>query len=87
LEEEFEEQVEEQAEEHLGKNLAPMFENMTEKTLREFSAPTTANVQTIPAVNIGENGFELNPALIAMVQANQFCGKLMKMQVHTYNTF
>jgi len=33
LEEEFEEQIEEQAEEKLGGNLAPVFENMAEKTL------------------------------------------------------
>jgi len=33
LKEEFEEQIEEQAEEHLGENLAPVFENMAEKTL------------------------------------------------------
>jgi len=70
LEEEFEEQVEEQAEEHLGENQAPVFENMAEKKLREFSAPTTTNIQTGPAVNTGENGFELKPTLITMVQAS-----------------
>jgi len=70
LEEEFEEQAEE-----LGGNLAPVFEDMAKKTLREFSTPTTANIQTGPAVNTGENGFELKPALITMVQARQFCGK------------
>jgi hypothetical protein len=48
---------------------------MADKTLREFSAPTTANIHTGPAVNIAENGFELKPALITMVQASQFCGK------------
>ena len=74
LEEEFEEQIGEQAEE-LGGNLAPVFEDMAEKTLREFSAPTTANIRTRPAVNTRENGFELKPALITMVQASQFCGK------------
>jgi len=75
LEDEFDEQVEEQAHEHLGENLAPVFENMVEKTLREFSAPTTANIQTGLVVNIEENGFELKPALITMVQASQLCGK------------
>ena len=50
MEEEFEGQIEEQAEE-LGVNLAPVFEDMAEKTLREFSPPTTANIQTRPAVN------------------------------------
>ena len=50
---------------------------MTTKTLREFSAPTTANIKTGPEVAIGDGdiGFELKPALINMVQANQFCGK------------
>jgi hypothetical protein len=49
---------------------------MADKTLREFFAPTTANIRTGPAVNIGENGFELKPTLITMVQASQFCGKV-----------
>ena len=62
-------------EEELGDNLAPLFEDMTEKTLREFSTPTKANIRTEPAVNIGENGIELKPTLITMVQASQFYGK------------
>jgi hypothetical protein len=57
------------------RSLASEFEAMADKTLCEFSAPTTANIRTGPAVNVGENGFELNPALITMVQASQFCGK------------
>ena len=48
---------------------------MAIKTLRIFSASTTANICTGLIVNVGENGFELKPALINMVQANQFCGK------------
>ena len=48
---------------------------MTNRTLREFSAPTIANIHTGPTVNVGDNGFELKPALINMVQVNQFCGK------------
>jgi len=56
-------------------NLAPAFEAMVEKTLHEFSAPTTTNILTGPNVNIGDNGFELKYALITMVQASQFCGK------------
>jgi hypothetical protein len=48
---------------------------MADKTLREFFAPTTANIRTGPEINIGDNGFELKPALINMVQASQFCGK------------
>ena len=42
---------------------------MADKTLREFFAPTTGNNQTRSAINIGDNAFELKPALINMVQA------------------
>jgi hypothetical protein len=48
---------------------------MANKTLREFSAPTTANIHTGPQTDVRENGFKLKPALINMVQASQFCGK------------
>jgi hypothetical protein len=57
------------------RSLTPVFEAMASKTLHEFSAPTTANIRTGSAVNVGEEGFELKPALINMMQANQFCGK------------
>ena len=48
---------------------------MADKALHEFSTPSAANIRTGPMVNIGDNAFELRPALINMVQANQFCGK------------
>ena len=48
---------------------------MANKTLREFSAPITANIRTGLTINVGDNGYELKPALINMVQASQFCGK------------
>ena len=51
-------------------SLTQDFEVMADKTLREFSGPTTANIRTGPAVNVGDNGFELKPALINMVQTN-----------------
>jgi hypothetical protein len=57
------------------RSLTPVFQAMTNKTLHEFSAPTTANIRIGLAVNVGEEGFDLKPALINMVQANQFCGK------------
>ena len=57
------------------RSLTPVFEAMANKTLHEFSAPTTANIRTGPAINIGDNAFELKLALINMVQASQFCGK------------
>jgi hypothetical protein len=50
--------------------LTPEFDAMAEKSLREFSAPTTANICTEPEVNVGDNGFELKSALITMVQAS-----------------
>ena len=55
---------------HIRRNLTPKFEAMANRTLGEFSAPTTANIRTGPAVNVGDNGFELKPALINMVQAS-----------------
>ena len=51
---------------------------MANRTLHEFSAPTTANIRIGPIVNVGDNGFELKPALINIVQANQFCGKALE---------
>jgi hypothetical protein len=57
------------------RSLTLVFEVMAGKTVHEFSALTTANIWTRPIVNVGEDGFELKPALINMVQANQFCGK------------
>ena len=55
-------------------NLSSEFEAMANKSIREFSAPTTDNIRTGPAAEIDGN-FELKPGLINMVQSNQFCGK------------
>ena len=55
---------------HIRRSLTPEFEVMANRTLHEFSAPTTTNIRTGPIVNVGDNGFELKPALINMVQAN-----------------
>ena len=49
------------------RSLILVFEVMADKTLREFSAPTTTNIRTGLATNVGDNGFELKPALINMV--------------------
>jgi hypothetical protein len=57
------------------RSIASEFEAMADKTLCEFSAPTTTNIRTGLAVIVGENGFELKPVPITMVQATQFCGK------------
>jgi hypothetical protein len=56
----------------IRRSLTPEFEAMANKTLRKFSAPTTANIRTGPQTDVGDNGFELKPALINMVQASQF---------------
>ena len=48
-------------------SLTPVFEAMSNKTLREFSVLTMANIHTGLVVNVGDNGFELKPALINMV--------------------
>jgi hypothetical protein len=58
--------------------LTPEFEAMANKSLHEFSAPTTANIHTGGEERVQpsrDNEFELKPALITLVQANQFCGK------------
>ena len=48
---------------------------MAEKTLREFSVPSTDNVATGPNINVGDVNFELKSSLINMVQASPLCGK------------
>ena len=50
-------------------------EPMVEKTLRDFSVPSPANVATGPNVDVGDMNFELKSSLINMVQASPFCGK------------
>ena len=51
-------------------------EAMAEKTLREFSVPSTDNVATGPNINVGDVNFELKSSLINIVQASPFCGML-----------
>ena len=48
---------------------------MAEKTLRDFSVPSAANVATGPNADVGDVNFELKSSLINMVQASPFCGK------------
>jgi DNA-binding TFAR19-related protein (PDSD5 family) len=68
-------------------SLTPVFEATTDKTLRKFSSPTTVNICTRPAINIGDNAFELKLALINMVQASQFCEKAHEDAMLISNTF
>jgi len=56
------------------RNLSSEFEVMANKSIREFSTPTTDHIRTGPAAEIDGN-FELKSGLINMVQSNQFCGK------------
>ena len=48
---------------------------MAEKTLREFSTPSTKNIHTGPRLKINNLEFKLKPSLINMVQATPFNGK------------
>ena len=48
---------------------------MAEKTLRDFSVPSAANVATGPNIDVGDANFELKSSLINMVQASPFCSK------------
>jgi hypothetical protein len=54
----------------IRRSLTPEFEATAIKCLRGFSTPTTASIHTGPKINVGDNGFELKPALINMVQAS-----------------
>ena len=54
---------------NIVRDLTSEFEAMAEKSIREFSAPTTDNIHTGPAADI-EWSFELKPALINMVEAS-----------------
>jgi hypothetical protein len=48
---------------------------MAQKTLRDYSAPSTNKVPTGSEVNTGGENFEIKTGLITMVQASPFCGK------------
>ena len=52
------------------RSLTLVFKAMADKTLREFSAPTTANIRTGPTIEIGDNAFELKLVLV-FVNANR----------------
>ena len=48
---------------------------MADKTLCEFSTPSTENIRTGPTLKTNNLEFELKPNLINMVQATPFSGK------------
>jgi hypothetical protein len=45
------------------------------KCINDFSAPFSSNVRTGSEMNVGVGSFELNPALINMMQQSSFYGK------------
>ena len=63
---------------HIRRSLTPEFEAMADRTLREFSALTTANIPTGPLVNVGDNG--------TWGKQTNFVERHMKMWVHISNT-
>jgi len=46
---------------HIRRSLTPKFEAMANRTLHEFSAPTTTNIHTGPIVNVEDIGTQANP--------------------------
>ena len=48
---------------------------MAQKTLRDYSTPSSNQVPTGPEVNTGGENFEIKTGLIMMVQASPFCGR------------
>jgi hypothetical protein len=63
------------------------FKAMANKTLYEFSIPTTANIRTGPAVDVGDNGFRLSLLWSTWCKPASFVERHMKMLVHISNTF
>ena len=52
---------------------------MTQKTLRQFSAPSSSHIPTGLNVNqAGNDGFELKTGLVNMIQASPFCGNFLE---------
>jgi hypothetical protein len=47
---------------------------MTEWMIHDFFAPFNTHVPTGPNMMVGDGNFELNPALINMVQESLFSG-------------
>jgi hypothetical protein len=57
-----------------GEKSVTLAPTMAEKSLRDYSTPTTDNVSLGPQGNLGNVGFELKTSLINMVQSSPFCG-------------
>jgi hypothetical protein len=48
---------------------------MAQKTLCEYSTPSTSQVLEDPEVDVGTGGFEIRTGLIMVVQSSPLCGK------------
>ena len=64
------------------RNLSFEFEAMANKSIHEFSAPTTDNIRTGPAAEIDRN-FELKPGLSTWCNPTSSVGRHTKMLVVT----
>jgi hypothetical protein len=62
-------------------------EPMAEKTLHDFSVPSTANVVTRPNADVRDVNFELKSSLINMVQASPYYFKPKRTPTPTSRTF
>jgi hypothetical protein len=71
----------------IRRSLTPEFEAVANKSLHEFSAPTIANIRTRPEVNVGTIDLSSSLHSLPWCKLISFVQRLMKMQVHTYNTF
>jgi len=67
------------------RNLSFEFEAMANKSIHEFSAPTTDNIRTGPAAEIDRN-FELKPGLSTWCNPTSSVGRHTKMLVLMSNT-
>ena len=68
-------------------SLTSVSEAMADKTLREFSAPSTENIRTGPTLRTTNLEFEHKPSLINMVQATHSVERHVKMLVLIFRIF
>ena len=71
---------------HIRRSLTPEFEAMANRTLHEFSTPTTANIRTRPIVNVEIMDSSSSQLSSTWCKPISFVERHMKMQVHISNT-
>ena len=71
---------------HIRRSLTPEFEAMANKTLREFSAPTTTNIRTRPNIMLETMDSRSSQLSSTWYKLASFVGRHMKMRVHISNT-